>query len=249
MTDQPAFETGLGPEDGADLAGAALALARRFAAGATMWCIAPEWPGARAPRGGGVRAPRDHGQARAPGRRGRRRAIPVACAAGARAPRRHPVRGVAAADEPRCAMRCGVRASWGLTTVWIGAGDPPGSPARPTTCSGWTESRRPDPYRRYDGSLVLRYHVLWELTHVCFEHPGLLVRGRRGMRRRGRASPAPTRARLAEVVTDRRHRRGAVRTAVGVEHDRHHPRGTGRPGDLVLVHAGTAIALVEADAP
>jgi hypothetical protein len=27
-----------------DLAPAALALARRFAAGATMWCVAPQWP-------------------------------------------------------------------------------------------------------------------------------------------------------------------------------------------------------------
>ena len=23
----------------------------------------------------------------------------------------------------------------------------------------------------HDGRLVLLYHVLWELTHVCFEHP------------------------------------------------------------------------------
>ena len=29
---------------GEDLARAALALARRFAAGATMWCVAPAWP-------------------------------------------------------------------------------------------------------------------------------------------------------------------------------------------------------------
>ena len=29
---------------GDDLALAALALARRFAAGATMWCLAPAWP-------------------------------------------------------------------------------------------------------------------------------------------------------------------------------------------------------------
>ena len=27
-----------------DLAAAALSLARRFAAGATMWCVAPSWP-------------------------------------------------------------------------------------------------------------------------------------------------------------------------------------------------------------
>ena len=24
------------------------------------------------------------------------------------------------------------------------------------------------------GTFVLMYHLLWELTHVCFEHPGLL---------------------------------------------------------------------------
>ena len=24
------------------------------------------------------------------------------------------------------------------------------------------------------GRFVLLYHLLWELTHVCFEHPGLL---------------------------------------------------------------------------
>ena len=28
----------------ADLAGIALTLARRFAAGATMWCVSPDWP-------------------------------------------------------------------------------------------------------------------------------------------------------------------------------------------------------------
>jgi len=28
----------------ADLAVASLALARRFATGATMWCVAPQWP-------------------------------------------------------------------------------------------------------------------------------------------------------------------------------------------------------------
>jgi len=42
---------GVGLEDGpaADLAAASLALARRFAAGATMWCVAPQWPQKRAP--------------------------------------------------------------------------------------------------------------------------------------------------------------------------------------------------------
>jgi hypothetical protein len=38
---------------GEDLARAALALARRFAAGATMWCLAPAWPEHGPPRRGG----------------------------------------------------------------------------------------------------------------------------------------------------------------------------------------------------
>ena len=32
-----------GSDLGADLAAAALSVARRFAAGATMWCVAPAW--------------------------------------------------------------------------------------------------------------------------------------------------------------------------------------------------------------
>ena len=62
-------------------------------------------------------------------------------------------------------------AVWGLTTVWVGAG------ARPEQGIAdhvlWVETE--DPGAAYDGSLLIRYHVLWELTHVCFEHPGLLI--------------------------------------------------------------------------
>ena len=36
--------SGLEESAAADLAVASLALARRFAAGATMWCVAPQWP-------------------------------------------------------------------------------------------------------------------------------------------------------------------------------------------------------------
>lgn len=59
---------------------------------------------------------------------------------------------------------------WGLHTFWFGCGEPP-SPASADHVlwvdeDGLTAAR--------DGALVLRYHLLWELTHVCFEHPGLL---------------------------------------------------------------------------
>ena len=209
MTDHPAIEGGLGPEDGADLAGAALALARRFAAGATMWCLAPELPeharhvavefvhpvimGKRALPAVAV----DDGD-------------PVTRVAGARAPRRHPVRG-GAPRRTRWCPRPWLRARvWGLTTVWIGAGPAPGRRrGRPRALGG----RRSGRAAAYDGSLVLRYHVLWELTHVCFEHPGLLVADDgRGVRHRrhvhhllrrghagrgGRRSTSPVRRRCA----------------------------------------------------
>ena len=55
-----------------DLAIASLALARRFAAGATMWCWAPAWPAPRAARGRRVRPPGHRRQARPSRRRGRR---------------------------------------------------------------------------------------------------------------------------------------------------------------------------------
>ncbi len=52
----------------------------------------------------------------------------------------------------------------------------PGSgprPAAPTRSCG-ASSSMPD-RAAYSGDLVLSYHLLWELTHVVFEHPGLLA--------------------------------------------------------------------------
>ena len=109
---------------GADLAGAALALARRFAAGATMWCIAPELP--------------EHARHVAvefvhPVIMGKRALPAVAVDDGdavtrvavARASRRHPVRGVARRRTPAVSEAMVRARVWGLTTVWIGAGTRP----------------------------------------------------------------------------------------------------------------------------
>jgi hydrogenase maturation factor len=61
--------------------------------------------------------------------------------------------------------------AWGLTRVWLGAGPrPTGSRADHVIWSGEAE---PGLAAR-SGDLVLLYHLLWELTHVVFEHPGLL---------------------------------------------------------------------------
>ena len=232
MTDHPAIERGLGPEDGADLAGAALALARRFAAGATMWCLAPEWPGARAPRRRRVRAPRDHGQARAARRRRRRRRSGDVRCGRSRATRRRPVRGGDRRRTAACVRGHGRARVWGLTTVWIGAGDPPGrGRGRPRALGRrpTAEPERCDALAAYDGSLVLRYHVLWELTHVCFEHPGSArSRRRRRVRRRRHVHHLLRRGHARRGRHGRRHGRGVGAHRGRRRADRREPRRPGR---------------------
>ena len=65
--------------------------------------------------------------------------------------------------------------AWGATTIWIGSGE------RPTAGMAdhvlWLDD--PDPRVPATGGFVLFYHLLWELTHVCFEHSGLLKDDRR----------------------------------------------------------------------
>ncbi len=151
-----------------DLAAASLALARRFAAGATMWCIAPAWPqharhvavefvhpvivGKRALPTVAVTGPQTVGELRSVVRAG-----DVLCA-------------ISTAGEPVVVDALRRAPAWGLETLWLGSGARPEAGAADHVL--WTDNA--DPAAAYDGSLVLRYHVLWELTHVCFEHPGLM---------------------------------------------------------------------------
>ena len=208
------FTAGLGDA----LARAALALARRFAAGATLWCLAPAWPeharhvavefvhpvvmGKRALPAVSVderRPGRRAAHARRAGDRGRR------CAHGRR-------RGAASRRRP-----AGPGVGRARRSGSAPAPRPP--PASPTTCSGSTAPRRRG---RHDGRLVLLYHVLWELTHVCFEHPGLLAARPTTATPTAGASPAPTRAAWrGDVAVDGR--RGGVRTARGHRDGRHDP--------------------------
>jgi hypothetical protein len=96
------------------------------------------------------------------------------------------------------------------------------------------------------GRFVLLYHLLWELTHVCFEHPGLLK------------PPAEECAddvcvtcsdegRLAEVILEPADPLGQalVRTAKGEEWVDVSVLGDVAANDLILVHAGTAITRLD----
>ena len=95
----------------------------------------------------------------------------------------------------------------------------------------------PDPLVPATGRFVLLYHLLWELTHVCFEHPGLLTEAECTDEV---CITCSDEGRLGEVVGP-----GRVRTASGVEDVETLLIGQVQPGDLLLVHAGTAIGRVE----
>ena len=226
------IDRGLAEDLSADLATASLALARRFAAGATLWCLAPAWE----PHAQHVAVEFVH-----PVIMGKK-ALPAVALTGPDlvSTTRVSVRAgdvvlaVAAAAEP--AVRDVMRRApaWGATTLWIGSGERPRAGAADHVL--WLDD--PDPRLPATGGFVLLYHLLWELTHVCFEHPGLLT-----------AEPDHTddvcitcsdEGRLAEMVGP-----GRARTAAGIEDVSTVLVDPVGPGDLVLVHAGTAITRVE----
>ena len=222
-----------------DLALASLALARRFHAGATMWCVAPQWE------------PHAHHMAVEfvhPVIVGKR-ALPAMAltALDVVAQARVSVRpgdiviAVASSDEPRVVDLLRRTPAWGALSVWIGSGaHPPGGAADHVL---WIDDA--NPLAPATGRFVLLYHLLWELTHVCFEHPGLLA-----------ASPSECgpdgcvtcsdEGRPAEVVNPPEGPLGLarVRTATGEEEIDTTLVGSVRGGDLLLVHAGSALTVL-----
>jgi hypothetical protein len=93
------------------------------------------------------------------------------------------------------------------------------------------------------GGFVLFYHLLWELTHVCFEHSGLL----KPECSETVCVTCSDEGRLGEVVTASADGMATVRTARGVENVVTTLIDPVATGELVLVHAGTAITRVEED--
>ncbi|MGI8662180.1 MAG: HypC/HybG/HupF family hydrogenase formation chaperone [Acidimicrobiales bacterium] len=232
MSSRPSDDDGAGVSSA--IATAALALARRFAAGGTLWCWAPGAP--------------QHAQHVAvefvhPVIVGTR-ALPAVALIDddAESTLRPMARAgdallvVAGADAPVAGVLRRAQA-WGLTTVWCGVGAPP--PLGAADHVLWLSD---DAAAAYDGRLVLGYHVLWELTHVCFEHPGLLVDA---IEEGATCTTCSDEGRLGEVV-DCDDNDANVRTATGVETVNTLLVGRVQPGDLVLVHAGTAITVVDA---
>ncbi|MBO0865330.1 MAG: HypC/HybG/HupF family hydrogenase formation chaperone [Mycobacterium sp.] len=232
-----AIDRGVGADLAADLAATAFTLAKRFAAGATMWSIAPGWE----PHALHIAVEFIH-----PVIVGKR-ALPAVALTGpdvvdlVRVSARPGdiVVGVGGADnaEVRSVMRRSP--AWGATTVWIGSGERPAAGSADHVL--WLDD--PDPRVPATGGFVLFYHVLWELTHVCFEHPGLLKPG--DACADDVCVTCSDEGRLGEVVMASADGMAAVRTAKGVENVATALVDPVVAGDLVLVHAGTAISRVE----
>lgn len=225
----------------ADLATAALDLARRFHNGATLWVISPQWE----PHAHHVAVEFVH-----PVVMGKRALAsvalvepdPVAQARVAANPG-DLLLAIASAGTPAVLDVMRRAPAWGVHTLWIGSGDRP--PPGAANHILWIDSD--DPMVPATGRFVLLYHLLWELTHVCFEHPGLLK------------PPECTddvcvtcsdEGRIGEVVLEPAGRTepALVRTAAGEQWVDVSVIDAGQPvtpGDLVLIHAGAAIARMD----
>jgi hypothetical protein len=220
----------------ADLAAAALDLARRFHDGATLWVISPQWE----PHAHHVAVEFVH-----PVIMGKRalpsvalvEPDPVAQARVASQPG-DLLLAVASADEPAVVDAMRRAPAWGALTLWIGSGPRP--PAGAANHILWVDSD--DPMVPATGRFVLMYHLLWELTHVCFEHPGLL-KPRADEGTDDVCVTCSDEGRLGEVVLASADATGEalVRTAKGEEWVDATVLGEVAPNDLVLVHAGAAI--------
>lgn len=230
------IDRGLGAELAADLAATALSLARRFSAGATMWSLAPSWQ----PHAQHIAVEFVH-----PVIVGKR-ALPAVALTGPDLVdvTRVSVRpgdiviAVADADDPEVRSVMRRSPAWGATTIWIGSGQ------RPTVGAAdhvlWLDD--PDPSAPATGAFVLLYHLLWELTHVCFEHPGLL---KPEECTEEVCITCSDEGRLGEVLAQAEQGTARVRTAQGVETVATMLVDPVAASELILVHAGMAISRVD----
>ena len=230
---------------GESLAAAAMALARRLERGGTLWCIAPDWPEhARHvavefvhPVVVGKRAlPAVSIDAADP-------VVPLRCLARAG----DVVLAIGLDDSPAILEVLRRADAWGVMTIWIGAGPRPVRDAADHvlwTEHDATESEVSASSAAHDGRLVLLYHVLWELTHVCFEHPWSTTADVDAIADGDVCITCSDEGRLGEVIATDQAGSARVRTARGIETVDTTIVSDVGPGDLVLIHAGAAIAEV-----
>jgi hypothetical protein len=220
------------------LARASLSVARRCSAGATIWCLCPQWPeharhlavefvhpvvvGARALPAVALDSADPVAALRMLSRNG-----DVVIAVGRAA--HSTIVDLMARCDP-----------WGLTSVWIGAGERPRRGAADHLI--WIDDHPST--APYDGRLVLRYHLLWEMTHICFDHPGALTEPE-GTEPAEVCITCSDQGTVAEVSSVGADGLVAVRTSCGPQLVDVSLVGPVVADDLLLIHAGTAIARLD----
>jgi hypothetical protein len=232
-----ALSQGLSGPDAADLAAASLAMARRFASGATLWCATPSWPWHAQQVAVELAQPMIAGG----------RALPAVTVPGGQlleGLRTHARAGdvlllVARSDEPSAAGLRQRTAAWGVLTVWIGAGPRPLPGAADYVL--WMDND--ETISSYARRLVPLYRLLWKMTHDQLEHPELLGTEQAGCDDEV-CITCSDEGRLGEVVALRSDGQAEVRTPAGVETVDTSLVDDARAGDLVLIHAGAAVSLV-----
>lgn len=237
MTVAEPVEADAGLPDGLadDLAGASLVLARRLHAGGTLWCASPAWPHHAQHLAVEFVHPVVVGKPALP-------AValpptPLIATARANARPGDLLVAIGSADDPDVRDLLRRAPAWGVTSLWVGAGRRPEPGAADHVL--WLPDGDAAPH---DGRFILLYHLLWELSHVCLEHAGLL-----------RPDPecdgpvcvtCSDEGRLAEVVASTG-TSARVRTATGSEDVDVSLVGAVTPHDLLVVHAGMAITLLD----
>ena len=216
---------------GEGLAVAALELARRFHRSATLWCFSPRWPSHARHLAVEFVHPVIVGTKALPARiiEGSEPAATLRLLSRAG----DVLVGVGPPDDPAIDDLVRRSEAWGLTTLRLGSGD-----RRPTTRADHTLWVDGTGDAAWNGGVVVLYHLLWELTHVALEHPGLLA-----------PEPACSEDHCVTCSDE-----GTVAEVRSVDGDRATVLAAGcteevdislvapvGDGDLVLVHAGVAL--------
>jgi len=123
--------------------------------------------------------------------------------------------------------------AWGVESIWLAFGHPPPGDTGAHVVWLGADAGQAD--------VVCAYHLLWELTHVCLEHPGVLEVGPTGDTI---SCPACMDAGdLGEIQslgcandTDAAVMVGGLTQPVDLS-----LVGSCEPGDLIVVHAGVAL--------
>ncbi len=234
--------TGLPEMVAADLAVASADIARQFAGGATLWICAPDWPAHARDMAVEFVHPVSADKVSLPAVAVDSHNVVETLRTGASPGDMF----VAVSDSSNHVVRATMARApiWGMRTIWLGAGKRPDAGAADHVL--WLDDSVVE--SAYGGGFVLAYHLLWELTHVCFEHPGLLelAAGQADSCSDGEdvCVTCADEGTLGEVVAVGAREESSVRTARGIELVDTSLIGSHCPGDLVLIHAGSAIALL-----